>query len=211
VRGIPQLRSYDITMPDWVDTSVPEQRVHLRLYYSDMLAAKPVEPPVTEDCDTWEVEEMKKFVFQAKPRTRLDAYPLLVVTQDVFRRVAEKEIRIVSEREAAMEKRIEEVEFENEQLRQDLAIAKKEIDHLKITAKLHVVTSMMMPKSDSAEAVEAFNRAQAELESFKAEQQRMREEHKVMMQVFFCEPVPPTARLQASASSLANCSEIYRS
>lgn len=55
VRGIPQLRSYDVTMPNWVDTSVPEQRMHLRLYYSDMLAAKPVSPPVVADCDTWEV------------------------------------------------------------------------------------------------------------------------------------------------------------
>lgn len=48
-----------MTVPNWVDTSVPEQRMHLRLYYSDMLAAKPVSPPVAADCDTWEVTAMR--------------------------------------------------------------------------------------------------------------------------------------------------------
>ena len=120
---------------------------------------------------------MKKFVFHAKPRTRLDAYPLLLATQDVLRRVSEKEIRVVSKREADMARRLEEVSFQREQLSQDLAIAKREIDHLKMTAKLQMVTSMMIPKGDNAEAQEAYKQAQVELESYKKEQQRMRDEN----------------------------------
>ena len=124
-----------------------------------------------------QVEEMKKFVFQAKPRTRLDAYPLLLATQDVFRRVAEKEIHIVSEREVEMERKLEEVTFQREQLAQDLAIAQREIDHLKMTAKLQMVTAMMVPKGENAEAMEAYKQAQAELQDMKDELQRMRDEH----------------------------------
>ena len=53
--GIPQLKVYDITLPKWVDTDVPEQRMHLRLYYSDLLSARPTTPPVDADADCWEV------------------------------------------------------------------------------------------------------------------------------------------------------------
>ena len=144
-----QMKAFDISMPGWADSSVPEQRMHLRLYYSDMLAAHPVAPPVAADCDTWEVEEMKKFVLAARPRTRLDAYPLLIATQDVLRRVAEKKVRIISQREQALQSNLEALTFERDHLKHQLELACNDLHKEKVTAKFNLATSVLIkPKEE---------------------------------------------------------------
>ena len=83
-----------------------------------------------------QVEEMKKFVFEAKPRTRLDAYPLLCTTQDVMRRLANKEIKIISKRENELASALEKMTYERDHLAHRLELAQKELHDERIKAKL---------------------------------------------------------------------------
>jgi hypothetical protein len=173
--GLRQLKSFDIILPKWVDTSVPEQRMHLRLYYSDMLAAPPVTPPIEAGADTWEVEQMKKFVLEAKPRTRLDAYPLLIATQDVLRRVADKEVRIISSREAMLEQQMSDLNEVKEQLERELTLARHELQETKASLLMSKATFMFKPKGNDPAALEAYNKAQEELREMQAELERLRQ------------------------------------
>jgi hypothetical protein len=45
-----------------------------------------------------EYEDLNRFVIEAKPKTRLDAFPLLVMTQHVLKRLADKDLSIISAR-----------------------------------------------------------------------------------------------------------------
>ena len=58
----------------------------LRVYYSDFLAAGPTDPPVGRDERTVEVEKMVEWLQEAEPRSRIDAYPLLILCKDMLRR-----------------------------------------------------------------------------------------------------------------------------
>jgi hypothetical protein len=51
---------------------------------------------------TWDVEALKEFLLTSRPRTRLDAYPLLVMTQGILRRFADREIRLLNEKEEGL-------------------------------------------------------------------------------------------------------------
>jgi hypothetical protein len=75
-------------------------REYLRVYYSDYFGATPAKgPDFTDaagahiDCDEW-----VRWMMQAQPRTRVDAYPLLLVCKDLLRRLAARDIRVVSHR-----------------------------------------------------------------------------------------------------------------
>ena len=155
--------------------------MHLRLYYTDMLAAKPVPNPVPPPQDTWEVEEMKKFVFQAKPRTRLDAYPLLLVTQDVFRRVAEKEIKIVSKHEQEMALLLGEMTANRDRLQLDLELTQKDLADANVQTKFNKAAFLLKPTGNNPEQLAAYEAAQVELAKYKSEHAEMSGQHEALL------------------------------
>jgi hypothetical protein len=56
-------------------------REYLRVYYSDFLGAAPAKGPTLADVEgkTVECDEWVRWMQEANPRTRVDAYPLLLV------------------------------------------------------------------------------------------------------------------------------------
>ena len=56
-------------------------REYLRVYYSDFLGAAPAKGPRLADAEgkTVECDEWVRWMQEANPRTRVDAYPLLLV------------------------------------------------------------------------------------------------------------------------------------
>jgi hypothetical protein len=110
-------------------------REHLRLYYSDYLRVpvaeglKFMDQEETEfDCD-----DLVAWTTQAEPRTRVDAYPLLVMCRDLLRRLAQRELRVLSRRADALAAELarerETVEMQNEELKalRDAQVPKHDI------------------------------------------------------------------------------------
>jgi hypothetical protein len=80
--------------------SLPTSREHLRVYYGDYLGVAPAKEPTfaddaraTIDCEDW-FEWMRC----ANPRTRVDAYPLLLVCKDLLDRFVRRELTLISRR-----------------------------------------------------------------------------------------------------------------
>ena len=75
-------------------------REYLRVYYSDFLGVAPAKGPDFTDSSASKVEEEEwvRWMEHAQPRTRVDAYPLLLVCKDLLRRLAGRDIRIISSR-----------------------------------------------------------------------------------------------------------------
>ena len=80
--------------------AVPAPREYLRIYYGDYLGLTPAKKPrfadegeSTIDCDDW-----IDWVRQVNPRTRVDAYPLLLVCRDLLDRFVRRELSLVSRR-----------------------------------------------------------------------------------------------------------------
>lgn len=119
----PILKNFDVICPQWVDNAVSESRTHTKIYYTDLLGAPPVHPPIAADATTWEVDSLKEFLLTSRPRTRMDAYPLLVLTQNILKRFANNEIKVVTEKEGAFMREID-------LLRQQLLEASEERDAL---------------------------------------------------------------------------------
>ena len=90
--GIPTMSHFDVRV------QTDETKVdHLRLYYCDFLSPRSCPSPLPQgDEKTVEVERMSEWILTIEPRTRLDAYPLWVLTRDLFRRFLSKDLRLVS-------------------------------------------------------------------------------------------------------------------
>lgn len=81
----------------------------MRYYYCDFLYMPEFQPPFQKD-DSWvELETMKEYIEAACPRTRLDVYPLYTLLKGVLRHLLDKETKIVSARERALQKHIQEL------------------------------------------------------------------------------------------------------
>ncbi len=77
----------------------------MRVYYGDYLGVSPAQRPrfaddsdATVDCEDW-----IEWIRHANPRTRMDAYPLLLVCKDLLDRFVRRELRLVSRRTAELE------------------------------------------------------------------------------------------------------------
>jgi len=73
-----------------------DKTAYLSIYYSDLLGAAPAVEPVGPNQRTIEVERMANWLTEAAPRSRVDAYPLLVLTRDILKRFVSKDLKIVS-------------------------------------------------------------------------------------------------------------------
>jgi len=69
---------------------------YLRVYYSDFLAVGPADIPVGRDERTVEVDKMATWLLSVEPRSRIDAYPMLLLTKDILRRFVSKDLVVVS-------------------------------------------------------------------------------------------------------------------
>jgi len=74
----------------------------LRYYYTEFLDVKPAPSPVAEGSDTVEVLAMMRWLTQVNPRSRLDAYPLLVVAKDLLSRFLENTLTCTNKELEAM-------------------------------------------------------------------------------------------------------------
>ena len=109
-----------------IGTAVSASREYLRVYYGDYLGVSPAQKPrfadiaeTTLDCEDW-----LEWIRHATPRTRLDAYPLLLVCKDLLDRFVRRELRLVS-------RRTSELEAELMRARSDIAAQACELDTLR--------------------------------------------------------------------------------
>ena len=102
------------------------KRSHLRIYYSDLLNAKPAEPPVGPNERTIEVEKMAAWLIEVAPRSRVDAFPLLVLTRDILRRFVSKDLTLVNTHSKRVESSLELTNKALKKTQQDLAKSVKQ-------------------------------------------------------------------------------------
>lgn len=73
-------------------------RDYLTWYYCDFLEVEPVGPaPPFSDNNTTSVEELIAWLQEFKPRTRMDAYPMLQVAIVALNKIIQKEVVIRSQ------------------------------------------------------------------------------------------------------------------
>ena len=101
-------------------------REHLRLYYSDFLRVPTAEKPRYMDMDekTVDCDDLIAWIVQAEPRSRMDAYPLLIMCRDLLQRLARRELRVAS-------RKAEELMAELEKARATIEGQKAELDELR--------------------------------------------------------------------------------
>eukprot|EP00741_Cyanophora_paradoxa_P018350 tig00000204_g17718.t1 len=77
---------YDVLVP--VQFADQSQKQHMQLYYADYLdVAREAEGQfaASRPMDSWDVKELTKWVSEVQPRSRTEAYPLLVLVQNLLR------------------------------------------------------------------------------------------------------------------------------
>ena len=88
---------------------VPPPRQYLRIYYGDFLGVAPMHKPNFADpeekmldCDEW-----FNWIRLAHPRTRVDAYPMLLVCKELLDRFVRRDLTLISRRTVELEKLLE--------------------------------------------------------------------------------------------------------
>ena len=104
-----------------------DKTAHLRIYYGDMLGVEPAEPPVAKNERTIEVDKMAAWLSEAVPRSRIDAYPLLVLTRDILRRFVSKDLIVVSKEAKRLAASLDLTNKALKKTQLDLAKSQKEI------------------------------------------------------------------------------------
>ena len=101
-------------------------RDYLRIYYGDYLGASQANKPKfadplekTIDCDDW-----IEWIRNANPRTRVDAYPLLLVCKELLDRLVRRELTLIS-------RRTEDLAAALERAQAELAAQTQELDALR--------------------------------------------------------------------------------
>jgi len=101
---------------------------HLRIYYSDLMGAEPAQDPRAKPNDrTIEVEKMATWLTDAAPRSRIDAYPLWVLTRDILKRFLGKELSIVSREAKRMATSLDMTNKALRKVQHDLGKSQKEV------------------------------------------------------------------------------------
>ena len=75
-------------------------REFLRVYYTDLLCAPSAKGPAFANKEETQLEcdEWVRWIQDVNPRTRVDAYPLLLVCKDLLGKLARNEVQIISGR-----------------------------------------------------------------------------------------------------------------
>jgi hypothetical protein len=89
-------RTFDIVLAGTEPDS--SSKDYLTWYYCDFLEAEPVGPaPPFSDNNTTSVEELIAWLQEFKPRTRMDAYPMLQVAVVALNKIIHKEVLVRSQ------------------------------------------------------------------------------------------------------------------
>lgn len=119
-------------------------------YYCDLLAAPPAEPLVGDDERTVDVEEMCEWLSTVSPRTRVDAYPLWIMTREMLRRFLSRDLRIVSKEAAQLAERVRTLE---DQVHQTfVAMAVQEADMAAIQAQAARASELQIEAEEGRQA-----------------------------------------------------------
>ena len=109
-----------------VTPSLPAPREYLRVYNSDYLGVSQANKPKfadlnekTVDCDDW-----LEWIRNANQRTRVDAYPLLLVCKELLDRLVRRELTLIS-------RRTEDLAAALERAQAELAAQTQELDALR--------------------------------------------------------------------------------
>lgn len=83
---------------------------NLRIYYSDTFSTAPAPPLIKQNERTVDVEALCEWIQNVKPRTRLDAYPLWILTKDMLRRFVSQDVHILSQQQRLLSEKCEEIQ-----------------------------------------------------------------------------------------------------
>ena len=106
---LPQNCHYDVRMDEVAPhdkAKMPSKRDYLRIYYSDFLRQKPAKGPAFADDGqtTIESDTLTAWVLAQAPRSRIDTYPLYLLTKDLLQKLSSGQCKIInSERDRLRE------------------------------------------------------------------------------------------------------------
>ena len=104
-------------------------RDFLRVYYSDYLGVTQAKGPkfLDEEETRLEYEEWIKWMQETNPRSRMDAYPMLLICKELLRRLARKEIHIISKRTDELLADLKMAESTSQSQQQELVLLRGEL------------------------------------------------------------------------------------
>ncbi|EKX39443.1 hypothetical protein GUITHDRAFT_114403 [Guillardia theta CCMP2712] len=154
---------------------------YMRMYYSDYLETEPAKLELEEENGACDIELLSEWLLSAIPKTRVDAYPMLLLLKDVFRRFVKKESRIISKQIDELQRQLEltrislaRKEEENESLRENLSKSEGEVARLTGISSEYQNLKTIFEQSENL-------RKQRENE-LKELQEQMAKEQQVLMQ-----------------------------
>ena len=106
---LPQNCHYDVSLDEVAphdEAKMPSKRDYLRIYYSDFLRQKPAKGPAFADDEqtTIESDTLTAWVLAQAPRSRIDTYPLYLLTKDLLQKLSSGQCKIInSERDRLRE------------------------------------------------------------------------------------------------------------
>jgi len=104
---------------------------YLRFYYTDFLDAPPAQSPLEASATEVDVKKLADWIGHVHPRTRMDAYPLLMVAKDVLGRIMEGSLMFINKDMERLEREAEEREAAYQEEFAGHAAARADIAELK--------------------------------------------------------------------------------
>ena len=145
--GSAKLEHFDVKIP-FVPADSKANDVR-RIYYCDFLATAQQAPPVNpipQDERTIEVEAICSWIANAVPKSRFDAYPLLLFVRDVLRRLISSDLCIIDKDAKARRNEIDQLKTEKQELARKLDAAEDALGKLRQQGQLLEETTAEMEK-----------------------------------------------------------------
>ena len=107
-KKLPQHRHFDVRM-ETVDaknaTKLQSNRDYLRIYYSDFLYQRRGEGPKYAKSDQSQIEsdDLQDWVLRMQPRSRVDCYPLYLLTKELLQQLALGKCEVISSELSALQ------------------------------------------------------------------------------------------------------------
>ena len=90
----PVISHYDVLME--MDERIDSTLDHLRYRYVDFLTLADAHGVINRDTNTADIGELSRWLDAARPRTRLDAYPLFVLAKQILRSMLSGELKLAN-------------------------------------------------------------------------------------------------------------------
>mmetsp|Transcript_4288 Transcript_4288/g.10180 ORF Transcript_4288/g.10180 Transcript_4288/m.10180 type:complete len:360 (-) Transcript_4288:798-1877(-) len=137
---------------------------YLRLYYTEFLGSQLL-PPKFQNTKHITVQEVTQLMSTLHPRTRVDAYPVLVLLRDVFARIVNKDLSIIDNEKIKLEDEIA-------QLKQQMAAKEEgaaERARISLSTLKNVEAQLEVSQNNLQQQIAALKATKAERDDWKGQ------------------------------------------